>query len=215
MIVTNKKIKRNFSDHDWANTPDVVKKDFENLEKWVLKLLDEKQQLEQRLYKYEVKANKNSSNSNKPPSSDSPYKKRHAKTDKNKQGKPGAKVGHKGHRQKMMEPTRTILIFPDECKCGCKEVKNQKPFYTHQKIELPEIKMEVTHFILHEGDCVDCGKKLKATVPKEHRTGYGPRLSALVGEIAGIQGNSRSTVKVFCQSVLLRRCCSSDRYCAF
>jgi transposase len=202
MTVTDKTIKRNFSDDDWANTPDLVKKEYEKLEKYVVKLLDEKQQLEQRLYKLEVVANKNSSNSSKPPSSDSPYKKRYPSNNNQKHGKAGAKVGHQGHRQQLMEPTEVIPVYPDECDCGGKEFANQQPFYTHQEIELPEIQMDIVHFVLHEGDCVACGKKVKATVPQQHRTGYGPRLSALIGETAGIQGNSRTTVKIFCQSFL-------------
>jgi transposase len=202
MTVTDKTIARNFSDDDWVNTPDVVKKEYEKLEKTVLKLVDENEQLRERLYKLEVKANRNSSNSSKPPSSDSPYKKRSYPAKKKKNGKAGAKVGHQGHRQKLMEPTKEIPVYPDECDCGGKQFEHQQPFYIHQEIELPEIKMEVTHFVLHEGDCVACGKKVKATVPQEHGTGYGPRLSALIGETAGIQGNSRTTVQVFCQSFL-------------
>lgn len=206
MTVTDKTIKRNFSNHDWENTPDVVKKEFEQLEKWVLQLRDENEQLRERLYKLEVTANKDSSNSSKPPSSDSPYKKRSYPNKKTEvasnNGKTGAQVGHQGHRQKLMEPTEVIPVYPDKCECGCKEFKNQTSFYTHQQIELPEIKMDVTHFVLYQGDCIDCGKKVKASVPKEHRTGYGPRLSAFIGEISGMQGNSRRTVKLFCKSFL-------------
>jgi len=36
-----------------------------------------------------------------------------------------------------------------------------------------------------------CLKTWKASVPPEHGTGYGPRLSAMIGEISGIEGNSR------------------------
>ena len=62
--------------------------------------------------------------------------------------------------------------------------------------------MDITHFILHKGACPCCGKINKAQVPSEHRIGYGPRLSAFIGEVGGIQGNSRSTIKEFCSSVL-------------
>ena len=127
---------------------------------------------------------KNSSNSSKPPSSDSPYKKSRYPNNKqsDKKGKAGAKVGHKGQRLKLMEPTNIIPIHPEECYCGCKAIINQKPFYTHQTIELPEIKMDVTHYVLHKGECVECDKIVKATIPQSHQTGYGPRLSAFIGE---------------------------------
>jgi transposase len=60
------------------------------------------------------------------------------------------------------------------------------PFYTHQHVELPEIKMEVSHLILHECDCPNCGKPVKAQLPADKATGYGPRLSAFIAEMSGI-----------------------------
>lgn len=47
-----------------------------------------------------------------------------------------------------------------------------------------------------------CGAWMKAQVPPEHASGYGPRLSALIGEIAGTHGTSRRTIQDFCASVL-------------
>ena len=62
--------------------------------------------------------------------------------------------------------------------------------------------MEVTHWVLHQGWCPDCGCWTKAQVPAEHATGYGPRFSALMGELAGTYGNGRRIVQTFCASVL-------------
>jgi transposase len=76
------------------------------------------------------------------------------------------------------------------------------PYYTHQVIELPEIHMQVTHVVLHETRCPQCGRLLKAPLPEEHRYGYGPRLTALIGELSGPQRASRSAVQEFCTSVL-------------
>ena len=39
-------------------------------------------------------------------------------------------------------------------------------------------------------------------MPAEHAAGYGPRCSALLGEIAGTHGASRRTLQDFCASVL-------------
>lgn len=203
MTMVEKQTTRTFTERDWANTPESVKKAYANLETLVIELFKKKKQLEQRFDKSASQLNKDSWNSSKPPSSDSPYKKSRYPNKKQtgKKGKAGAKVGHKGQRQKLTEPTNTIPIYPHECYCGCKEIINQKPFYTHQTIEFPEIKMDVTHYVLHKGECVDCAKTVKTTVPKEHQTGYGPRLSAFIGEIAGMQGNSRSSVQMLCQSL--------------
>ena len=41
----------------------------------------------------------------------------------------------------------------------------------------------------------------KASLPSEHTSGYGPRLTGFVGEMAGIAGASRSAVQDLCASV--------------
>ncbi len=76
------------------------------------------------------------------------------------------------------------------------------PYHTHQVIELPEIQMHVTHVVLHEMRCPQCGHLLKAELPAEYRYGYGPRLTALIGELSGSQRDSRTAVQEFCWSVL-------------
>src|ERR1044072_8538578 len=62
--------------------------------------------------------------------------------------------------------------------------------------------MEVTHWVLHQGWCPDGGRWRKAQVPAEHTTGYGPRFSALIGELAGTYDNGQRMVQPFCASVL-------------
>jgi transposase len=75
-------------------------------------------------------------------------------------------------------------------------------YHTHQVIELPPITMEVTHFLLHQAHCVGCGALLKADIPGQHTTGYGPRLTALIAELGGMHRASRRLVQDFCHSVL-------------
>ena len=72
----------------------------------------------------------------------------------------------------------------------------------HQHIELPEIQMNVIHFILHKAKCNCCGKTIRADVPKEYESRYGPRFSAMVAELSCSHGASRQSVLDFCQSVL-------------
>jgi transposase len=156
--------------------------------------------LEKRIEELEARLNINSSNSNQPPSSDSPYKKPVGAP--GKKGKPGAKRGHKGHRQQMLEPREIRPVAPAPCSCGCGSYGELKPFYTHQHLELPQIEVAVTHFVLLKGACTGCGKINKARVPSEYRSGYGPRMSAVIAELAGSHGDSRSTVQNFCASVL-------------
>jgi transposase len=62
--------------------------------------------------------------------------------------------------------------------------------------------MEVTHFVLQQAWCPLCAQWTKAQVPPEHAAGYGPRLTACIGEIAGTHGTGRRTLQTFCASVL-------------
>jgi transposase len=177
----------------WEQTPLVVRQ-------LVVHLLAVVQQQEARLAALEVRVSQTSSNSDRPPSSDPPFVKRAAHP--GAQGKPGAKPGHHGHRQALLAPTEVIAVAPEACACGQREFPDTQPYHTHQVIELPEIQMAVTHVVLHEAQCPQCGRISKAELPVEYRYGYGPRLTALIGELSGPQRDSRSAVQEFCSSVL-------------
>jgi len=143
-----------------------------------------------RIEELEARLGQNLQKPNRPPSSDPPQQR--AKRNKSKEeGKPGAKKGHKGSQQPLFEPTRTWPVPPDRCACGCREFRDLKPFHTHQHIELPEIEMQITHFVLYEGECSSCGSPNKGEIPQGFQVGYGPRLTGFVGELSGSQRSSR------------------------
>jgi transposase len=194
--------KRPFSQLDWLSTPQSVKDYIIYLEKTIFQMQQQLGQLEKRTEKLEVQTKMNSQNSSKPPSSDSPFNKKSKKKKKSRR-KRGGQKGHKGHQQQILEPNKVENMMPTDCNCGQLNLDPDsiKPFYTHQHIELPEIMMDVTHFILHKGKC-QCGKTAKARVPTEFSSGYGPRLSAVIAELSGSHGASRQSVQDFCQSVL-------------
>ena len=110
--------------------------------------------------------------------------------------------GHPGHCQAWLAPTEVIEVTPEACACGQREFPEAQPYHTYQVIELPEIQMVVKHLVVHETRCPRCGRLLKAERPAKYRYGYGPRLTALIGELSGSQRNSRSAVQEFCRSVL-------------
>jgi transposase len=153
-----------------------------------------------RIAALEARLSQTSRNSDRPPSSDPPYEKRPARS--NTQGKPGAKPGHPGHRQALLAPTEVIEVKPESCACGQTEFSATTPYSTHQVIELPDIQMVVKHMVLHAAHCPRCGHLIKAELPAQYRYGYGPRLTALIGELSGPQRDSRSLVQEFCTSVL-------------
>ncbi len=196
--------KQPFTDKDWEATPRPVKQYIQILEEANRLLLSQVTLLEKRIEVLEHKSKKNSQNSSKPPSSDSPYNRPKKKKPKKGCRKRGGQKGHKGSRQTKLEPTEEKEILPEPCSCGCSAIVpgSLEPFYTHQILELPKIDMDVLHVILNRGTCDNCGKTVKAQIPKEHRTGYGPMISSLIAEVSGIHGNSRETVRSFCESVL-------------
>lgn len=190
-----------FSKEDWEQTPASVKQYLISLWQITLEQQQTIAQLQARIESLEAKLKQNSSNSNQPPSADSPFHKVEKRPEKKGKAK-GAKKGRKGHRQKLLKPTETRDIHPKCCPCGCTEFENIQPYYTHQHIDLPEIVMKVIHFVLYKGRCRSCGKVNKGYVPREYQTGYGPRFSAFIVELAGVAGNSRDMVRTFCSSVL-------------
>jgi transposase len=177
----------------WEQTPLVARQ-------LILQLLAVIQQQEGRIAALEARLSQHSRNSDRPPSSDPPFATRPSSSTTKRS--PGAKPGHPGHRQALLVPTEVIEVKPESCPCGRTEFPETTPFYTHQVIELPEIQVAVTHVALHETRCPRCGHLLKAELPAEYRSGYGPRLTALIGELSGPQRDSRSAVQEFCASML-------------
>jgi transposase len=177
----------------WTQTPLVVCQ-------LIVQLLAVIQQQTARIAALEARLSQNSRNSDRPPSSDPPFVTRPSSS--TTKGTPGAKLGHPGHRQALLAPTEVIEVTPGVCTCGQQECPATVPYHTHQVIELPEIQMAVMHVVLHEGHCPGCGRLLKAELPAKYRYGYGPRFTALIGELSGSQRGSRSAVQEFCTSVL-------------
>jgi transposase len=177
----------------WEQTPLVVRQ-------VIVHLLAVIHQQAGRIAALEARVSQNSHNSDRPPSSDPPCVR--PPSSSTAKGTPGAKPGHPGHRQALLAPTEVIELKPEACPCGQTEFPATTPYSTHQLIELPDIQMVVKHLVLHEAHCPRCGRLLEASLPEAARSGYGPRLTALIGELSGPQRNSRSTVQEFCTSVL-------------
>jgi transposase len=184
-----------FMPQDWEQTPLAV-------QAYVRTLRDEVAQLHDRVETLEARLAQNSTTSSRPPSSDAPFKKPRRHTTSTTPRKAGGKPGHPGHRQVLLPPTSVKELRPERCPCGSTTFTLTTPYHTHQVIELPPIAMEVTHWVLHQGWCLECGRWSKVQAPAEQATGYGPRFSALMGELAGSYGNGRRMVQTFCASVL-------------
>ena len=184
----------------WEQTPLVVQELVIHLRAVIRQQAERMSTLEARIAALEAQRQRNSSNSDRPPSSDPPWVK--PPHPGKPQGTPGARAGHPGHRQILLEPTEVIEVQPPACGCGQTTFPEARPYYTHQVIELPDIQMRVQHFVLCEARCSRCGRVTKAPVPPAASSGYGPRFTALLGELSGSQRSSRSAVQEFCRSVL-------------
>ena len=191
-----------FPEQDWHQTPPSVQKHVVERQNQLNALKTQHDQLQKQVDMLQGRVDKTSQTSSKPPSSDSPFTKPKRSKRRKSSGKRGAKEGHPGSGPTLLEPTEVQHIYPAPCACGHGELATPTLYHTHQVIELPPIEMEISHFLLHQAHCVGCGRLRKADVPSEHTTGYGPRLSGLIGELSGMHGTSRRLVQDFCHSVL-------------
>jgi transposase len=147
-----------------------------------------------RLEALKARVNQHSSNSSRPPSTDSLANKRQRRMHAAERRTPSGKPGHPGHPQVLLAPTATVSLVPEVRACGQRGLAELMPYHTHQVIALPVIRPDVTHWLLHQGQCLSCGTVCKAPLPSEQESGYGPHLTDFIGEMAGIVGASRSAV---------------------
>lgn len=123
---------------------------------------------EERIKRLEDQIARNSSNSNKPPSSDglnkpSPksLRKRHGK-------KSGGQVGHQGNTLKAVEkPDYTEIHRVQECECCQSNLESVKVegVEKRQVFDIPKVKMAVTEHQAEIKICPQCGEKNKGKFP--------------------------------------------------
>ncbi|MEZ4324386.1 MAG: IS66 family transposase [Polyangiales bacterium] len=134
---------------------------------------------------------RNSKNSNKPPSGDTPGG---GKLRKNAKGKKrGGQKGHKGSYRELVPPeqvARFIHMFParcDACHEGLPRTKCRSP-HRHQQTELEPFVPRVTEWQRHEVACSACGHTTLAhydddVIPKY---AFGPRAMAVIAMLTGV-----------------------------
>lgn len=160
----------------------------EELRAEVAQLRTENEDLRRRL-------GQNSSNSGKPPSSDSPAD-RTARSGKPPTGrKLGGQPGHKGSRRQLLTPTKPpVHCYPKICR-RCDRHLPHRPDANpirHQTVDLPPISPEVSEWWLHRVTCVDCGEVTCAPLPRGVPRGMcGPGLMAVIGLLTGDYNISR------------------------
>lgn len=170
------------------------------LERQVELLLARVETLETENAELRRRLNENSSNSSKPPSSDSPAERRDRPKNPPSGNPRGGQRGHKGHKRTFLPPDRvrsTTQCFPPECRrCGTKLPKRRDPdALRHQVIDVPKIEPEASDYYLHRVVCA-CGETTCGTVPVGVPQGMlGPQVLALIAVLTADGHMSRRKVK--------------------
>ena len=131
----------------------------------------------------ELKAqlNRNSGNSNQPPSSDG-FKRNRRSQLPTKKGHKGGQTGHSGETLRMIsEPDLVTLCEPGECHCGTPVwVGEGRVIEKRQVFDMPEQRLEVTEYRRVRRHC-QCGQVVAGKFPKgvSAPVQYGRRVSAL------------------------------------
>ena len=154
------------------------------------------EKLERELAKALELLGQNSSNSNKPPSSDPP-------TDKEAKKKPmlrkhGGQKGHRGSRRSLLPPEQVdevIDLFPRECE-SCWEPLPQIPDEFARRYQLTDLRplaVHTTEWRRHAVVCPCCGYRTRAQYDPNviPRFAFGPRLMAVVALLTGVYHLSR------------------------
>ncbi len=137
--------------------------------------------LTKRVMELEARLNKNSKNSNKPPSSDG-LRKGAPKNSREPSGKPsGGQKGHEGNTREISPSPDTIIeLKPNtECDCGGEIVIKAENYTIRQETDIQPIKVITVEYRAYDGFCEKCGKVHKASFPE--------RLGGVVNYGEGIQ----------------------------
>lgn len=154
----------------------------------------ENEQLRAEVDDLRARLNQNSSNSSRPPSSDSPAD-REGRPGKPPSGrKRGGQPGHKGSKRQLLAPTKPPMdCFPESCRrCG-KDLPRRRDVdpLRHQTVDLPPITPVVAEWRLHRVAC-GCGAVTCAALPPGVPRGMcEPGLMALIALLTGDYNMSR------------------------
>ena len=142
--------------------------------------------LEEKVSELEERLSKNSTNSNKPPSSDGLSKKPKLKPafPRKKGKKSGGQIGHEGKTLEFsLAPEHINQLLPNNCLCGKDlDIKKAEVIQIRQVFDLPEPKLEVTEYQKMGCTCTKCGLYNEGEFPTSVKAPvqYGVGVRALV-----------------------------------
>jgi len=135
-----------------------------------------------RIQALEEKVDKDSHNSNKPPSSDGPAQ-RYSRNRQSSGKKPGGQEGHEGTTLAMVKHPQHVYVHEVKRCHGCgRSLQQEKPrgYEPRQVFDIPPIVVEVSEHRAQIKRCPHCAEISVAAFPEgvNHKTQYGTRLKA-------------------------------------
>ena len=152
------------------------------------------------------KLGENSSNSNKPPSSDSPAERAARPKDERSGRRRGGQRGHKGHTRTFVPAAQvrsTTHCFPDRCRrCGdALPRRRDLEALRHQVVDIPTIEPVADDYWLHRVTC-SCGETTCGNLPSGVPQGMlGAQVLALVAVLTADGHMSRRKVQALLSAV--------------
>jgi transposase len=120
--------------------------------------------------------------------------------------RPKGKAHAGAHRKLHPNPTRHRDVPASHCQHCRADVSGvaQRPAHSYDRIEIPEIKPDVTRVILHGGVCPCCTKTFMASAPAGLEPGspFGPNLRAFVLYLRFTQAISFERLARLCSDLL-------------
>jgi len=160
----------------------IIEHKLSKMEKSYTILEKENASLQSKIVELKSRLKSNSSNSSRPPSSDG-YQKKPAFPKKAK-GKKGGQKGHTGRNlQQVSNPDKIVKCMPDKCSCGHEFHQDKFTIAERRQVfDLPQPKLEVTEYQIHQATCPVCGQIHKGTAPERIKapTQYGNGVKSFV-----------------------------------
>ena len=132
----------------------------------------------------EAQINKDSDNSNKPPSTDDPFRKQPKNLREKSGGKQGGQNGHHGSTTRVSNPDSIVRHNVEFC-CSCNHDLKRESINKEKKrqvFDIPEVRISAAEHCAEIKICPHCGTRNEGKFPTgvENHTQYGPNISSLV-----------------------------------
>lgn len=153
------------------------------------------EELTQLVLMLKERLDRNSGNSSKPPSTDSPEQRAERRGKGATGGKRGGQPGHSGSKRALLPPEQVSEfkpLFPTECEnCFSPLPQMSDGVQRYQTVDLPVLKAHVIEWLRHRVACPNCRHKTWASIEPIPSTPFGPRVEAIIGLVTGVYHLSR------------------------